>query len=102
VSKVDVNDLAEADLEHVYLYIARSSPRSAERLIFLIHEKCRTLADFPLMGRERPELAPGLRSFPVHDYIIFYRPLGTGIEVVRVLSGHQDIEAVFEADAPSP
>jgi toxin ParE1/3/4 len=42
-------------------------------------------------GRERPELAPGLRSFPVGNYLLFYLPLPGGIDLVRVLSGYMDI-----------
>ncbi|HKD56023.1 MAG TPA: type II toxin-antitoxin system RelE/ParE family toxin, partial [Hyphomicrobiaceae bacterium] len=45
----------------------------------------------PLAGRQRPELTPGLRSFPTGDYIVFYLPLADGIEVVRILSGYLDI-----------
>ena len=48
------------------------------------------LARSPYLGRSREELAPRLRSFPVGDYLIFYRPTKTGIVVVRVLSGYRD------------
>lgn len=30
------------------------------------------------------------------DYLIFYRPVDRGIEVVRVIHGARDIEALFE------
>lgn len=49
------------------------------------------LADHPQAGRERPELARGIRSFPVGRYIIFYQPTVSGIDVVRVLHGSRDI-----------
>ena len=48
-----------------------------------------------MMGRARPELAADLRSFPVGNYIIFYRPIEDGVEIVRVLSGARDIDALF-------
>lgn len=51
------------------------------------------LVQNPLAGRERPELQRGLRSFPVGSYVIIYVPLSNGIEVVRVMSGRQDIDA---------
>jgi toxin ParE1/3/4 len=51
------------------------------------------LTDHPLAGRQRPELAPNLRSFPVGNYIIFYIPGPQGIELVRVLNARQDISA---------
>jgi toxin ParE1/3/4 len=49
------------------------------------------LRDNPLAGRARPELAENVRSFPVGNYVIFYRPLQDGIEIVRVLSGYRDL-----------
>jgi toxin ParE1/3/4 len=51
------------------------------------------LAENPLAGRARDDLAPKIRSFPVGNDIIFYLPLSDGIEVVRVLHGRQDIDA---------
>jgi toxin ParE1/3/4 len=50
----------------------------------------------PLLGRSRDELAAGLRSFPVGNFVIFYLPRGSGITVVRVLSGFRDLPALFE------
>jgi toxin ParE1/3/4 len=46
-----------------------------------------------LASRERPELRSNLRSFPVGNYIVFYRASPDGVEVVRVMSGRQDIDA---------
>jgi len=50
------------------------------------------------MGRLRDELADGLRSFPVGRYVIFYRPIPKGIEIVRVLHGARDLDAIFRSD----
>ena len=51
------------------------------------------LVQDPLAGRERPELMPALRSFPVGNYVIFYVPVSDGIEVLRVMSGWRDVDA---------
>jgi toxin ParE1/3/4 len=51
------------------------------------------MRDNPLIGRARPELAADLRSFPVGNYVLFYRPIADGVELVRALSGHRDIHA---------
>jgi toxin ParE1/3/4 len=51
------------------------------------------LVQNPLAGRERTELQPGLRSFPVGSNLVFYLPSSDGVEVVRVMSGRQDIDA---------
>ena len=58
-------------------------------------ESCVLLAGQPLMGRERPELAPNLRSFSVGSYVILYRPISEGIEVGRIIHGARDIDAQF-------
>ena len=86
---------AEADLDEIWLYIAQDDPNAADRFLDLIEERCQLLAENPLMGRSRPELAPRLRSFPVRNYVIFYVPISNGIEIVRVASGFRDIDALF-------
>jgi toxin ParE1/3/4 len=95
MSRYEFTDQAIADLEGIHDYIARNSPAAAARLVALIRERCFLLAENPMMGRSRPELAPDLRSFPVGSYIIFYRPLTNGIQVIHVVSGARDIEALF-------
>ena len=50
------------------------------------------LNDNPNAGRSRPELAPELRSFPIKNYILFYRLNKTGVELIRVLSARLDIQ----------
>jgi len=89
--------LASRDIEKIIDYIADNSGfDAAERLLKKINDKCRTLANFPNMGRRRDELTSLVRSFPVDDYLIFYRPIEGGIEVLRVVSGYRDLEALFE------
>jgi toxin ParE1/3/4 len=54
-----------------------------------------------MMGRARPELAPHLRSLPFRRYVIFYVPLGEGVDIVRVLHSARDIEALFDDEPQS-
>ena len=86
---------AESDLEEMWLHIAQDSPNAADRFIDLIEAGCLSLAQNPHMGRLRPDLRPGLRSFPVRNYLIFYMPMEDGIEIARVLSGFRDVEGMF-------
>ena len=87
---------AEADLTEIWEYIAQDSPENASRFIRRIRETCTdALAYNPRMGRSRDELAPGLRSFTVQDYVILYRPIDDGVEIARVLHGSRDIEGLF-------
>jgi toxin ParE1/3/4 len=50
----------------------------------------------PGIGRERIDIAPLVRSFPVSNYLIFYRLLNEGIEILRVIHGARNIPNLFE------
>ena len=90
---------ASRDIESIIDYTAdNSSFDAAESLLSKINSKCARLAKFPGMGRRRDELAVNVRSFPVNDYLIFYRPIEEGIEILRVISGYQDLEGLFLTD----
>ena len=86
---------ARADLHEIWDYIAEDDVEAASRFVDLVEGKCTLLGRSPEIGRTRDELAPDLRSFPVGKYVIFYRPVKGGIEIVRVLSGWRDIPALF-------
>ncbi len=86
---------AETDLTLIWVYYAERSERAAKRIRYEISSNYDLLLQFPSMGRRREELRKGLRSFPVDDYVIFYRELTDGIEVLRVLHGAQDVAGVF-------
>ena len=53
------------------------------------------IAENLLIGRSRDEVRLGLRTFPVGNYLLIYRPVQDGIEIVRVLHGRGDIEQLF-------
>jgi toxin ParE1/3/4 len=87
---------ARIDLLDILTYVRERNRTAADRLAKEIKEKCAMLARFPAMGREREELAPDLRSHPVGKYVIFYRSIKNGIEIIRVLHGARDIPPLFE------
>lgn len=95
MKRVRLSEQALADLDDIWLYIAQDHISAADRFIDTLHQKCRELAESPGMGRGRDELAVGLRSLPVGNYVVFYRPMQGGIEVARILSGFRDLEALF-------
>lgn len=53
---------------------------------------CARLAELPRSGRACPELGWRLRRFPVTGYVVFFRPMGYGVEVVRLLHQSRDID----------
>jgi toxin ParE1/3/4 len=86
---------AESDLREIWGYIASDSSTAADRLLDAIFSKAELMATQPELGQLRPELAPGLRSFLVGNYVVFYRPWADGIVVARVIHGARDVEAEF-------
>ena len=90
-----ISDQAKEDLTEIWLYIAGDSPLAADKFLDLLYEKCRLLCDSPGIGRVRNELLPGVRSYPVKRYVVFYRVNSKAVEVVRILSGYRDIDILF-------
>ena len=87
---------AKRDVMQIWLHIAERNLRAADELVDTFGQKLAMLARSPGLGPPRPELAPGLRSFPVGSYLLFYRKAdGGGIELVRVIHGARDLKQVF-------
>lgn len=72
-----------ADLIELWWHIAADSPMAADRLLDEIAQKLSVLAESPRLGPARPDIAEGLRLFPVRRYVILYHELPDGIEVVH-------------------
>jgi toxin ParE1/3/4 len=91
----------------IALYLeARAGQTTADRFLDAAAAAFLDLAAMPLMG----SLAPGMpsqyqdvRTWPVprfRNYIIFYRPLSDGVEIMRVVHGARDIAGLFTDDPP--
>src|SRR6202171_971432 len=89
---------AEAELDNIWYYVAKESGSIdiADRLIDSISARFYLLACHPHVGRRRDEdLRPGLRSFPVGEYVIIYRIEKDDALILHVLRGTRDIEALL-------
>ena len=90
---------ARDDLIHIKRYLARESGSQSTAIQYTekIREQCRKLAELPgKMGRLRPELRENLRSFPCGNYVIFFMYNDDYLEIITIIEGHRDIEAIFE------
>jgi toxin ParE1/3/4 len=85
---------ARADILEIWLYIAERNPAAADRVLDAIEHVLGLIAAQPLIGRERPELAPGIRSFAVISWVILYRPHDEFVEIVRIVHGARDLGEV--------
>jgi toxin ParE1/3/4 len=76
----------------IWAYIARDNPAAADRLLDTLDEKSLALASNPQIGMARDDIAPGVRHFPVGRYLILYRDLGDGVEIVRYVHGMRHLQ----------
>jgi toxin ParE1/3/4 len=92
---------AEADLDNIWYYVAKESGsiEIADRLIDSISARFYLLAAHPHLGRRRDEdLRPGLRSFPVGEYVIIYRLEEEDALILHVLRGSRNIESLLRRE----
>lgn len=76
-------------------YIFDLNPVGAENFLNSLGETCELLVRHPYIGRSRSEFGEDIRSFPVGNYLIFYKPALRGIDVARVIYGGRDLPAQF-------
>ena len=109
MSRVLRRGAARRDLVAIIRHYAREAGLvTARRFRELAEDTFRRLAGMPGMGahydHEHPALAD-LRFFPVtrfKSYLVFYRPIAGGIEVVRVLHGARDIHGILAEELSLP
>jgi|ERR1700694_4607189 len=89
---------AADDLIEIWDYIADDNVARADAFIDDVDAKLHLLAEQPMLGRSREELAPGLRSFPFGRYVIFYEVIRDGIAIIRVLHSARDLGPIFEGE----
>lgn len=94
---VSFSPAARRDLAEITLHIAEAAgPTIAAEVVLRIRSKCRLLADTPgEIGRARPEIREGIRSFPVPPHLIFFRYGDDEVQIVRILHERQDFEGVL-------
>ena len=92
------SDQALDDLSSIggYLMVESRSRRIADGFIEQLVARCESLAALPgTLGRERPELKADMRSLAFGNYVIFFRYFDDVLEVLTILEGHRDIDALF-------
>jgi toxin ParE1/3/4 len=89
---------AKLDLIEHYSYIARDKVAPAERFLRVAEAAFELLARMPTIGTAwespNPRLV-GVRVYPLprgyRNYLVFYRPIEDGVEVLTVLHGARDL-----------
>ena len=96
MSRYCINILASQDLNELADYFAKNNVEAGERFFQAFARKCQQLVIFSNSGKSYETIRPELRGLSLEGYIIFYRVLDDGIEVLRVLSGRRNFQSLFE------
>lgn len=94
---VELSERAEVDLERILDDLAdRAGKRVAIRIVERIERRCMSLDQFPERGaRLRLDGLPEFRFLVEKPYLIAYRVREGTVEIIAVVHGARDIEAVL-------
>lgn len=84
-----------SDLEAIGEHIARDNLVAACKTLRAIKDKCRDLAETPMIGSQRDEFGGGIRTVVVGSYVVFYQPEPFGITVARIIHDARNLKKVF-------
>lgn len=95
MAKVIYSPLAVSDLCDNAEHIANDKPHAAYRWLNSIESVCETLAENPEMGQARKSRNHGpCRSFVKGNYVIIFRGIADGVEIIRIVRGERDLDNV--------
>jgi toxin ParE1/3/4 len=90
-----ISPTASKDLVKILDYFLEKNIDAGDKFTVKFEQKCRNIANFPMMGRSYSEFSLQLRGVPLESYVIFYTVTDYAIEIVRVVSGYQDLRSLF-------
>jgi toxin ParE1/3/4 len=93
--RVWLTPLAEADLEEIGDRIAQRNPARAVTYVRELREHCLRIGAFPNAGPLRPQWGEGVRIAVHGRYVIVYRVRDEGVQILRVVHGARDPDALF-------
>jgi toxin ParE1/3/4 len=102
MARCKISRKTRQNLKDIYQYIFARNPTAADKLYQLFHDKFRMLADNPLLGEKREDLAENLRMFTADNYVILYQSTINGIEIVQIVHSARDLPALWSAHRRLP
>lgn len=96
MSRYVINVLASRDLNEIADYFAKNNLEAGEQFFRSFNRKCQQLVTFPNSGKSYAVIHPDLRGLSLEGYVIFYKILDDGIEILRVVSGRRNFPSLFE------
>jgi len=90
--RIEKTTRAETDAIEIWLYIAGDNPSAASETLDDIERRLESLAIMPESAEAIPAFGRNLRRSTVGNYVVYYRPIPDGIEVIRILQGSRQPE----------
>lgn len=89
-------DAAEADIEHIVDYISHDNPGRAVTFVRELIDRCERLVQSPHAFPLVPRYAHvGVRRRSYRGYLIFYTVRDDRVEILHILNGVQNYEAIL-------
>jgi toxin ParE1/3/4 len=86
---------ARRDLIDIWQEVSEVNPAAADDLYNRLEARVEILRRFPQSGPLRPEIAPEARVLIELPYLILYRIIPAGVQIVRVLHGARNIDSTL-------
>ena len=96
-----LTELARDDVDGIYDYIGEQErrPATADKVVTEIIDACwsyaASFAAGSVLGSARDDLGESYRVFTHKRWVVVFRPIENGIEVLRVVDGSRDYGQLF-------
>jgi toxin ParE1/3/4 len=91
LGRLRFSNRARQDLLDIWVYIAERNPRAADKVFDLIQRRCQDLREHVQLGPARPDIAVGARALVIERWLVLYRQVDDGVQVVRIVDGARDL-----------
>ena len=91
---------ARDDLKSIGRYtLQRWGKEQRNSYLRALDRRCTWLAEHPLSGKHRPDIAPGYYGYPQGRHVIFYQcwDNGQGIDIIGIPHQRMDIAQYFDS-----
>ena len=86
--------MAREDLIGIWVYLEPRNPSAADRIYDLIRDQTSLLKDHPQLGPARPDIADDARVLVIERWLVLYRLIEGGVQIVRIIDGARDLSAL--------
>lgn len=88
---VHYTNRAKRDLLDIWLWIARDSATVADAVLDRIEQRASKLSQHREIGVARPEIGEGARGLVIERWVVLYRLVDGGVQIVRIVDGARDL-----------